>query len=692
MPVMDEKEKAFRAEVDAYTEKVKEGQREAPLSKEQLRQIEEKLEQSGYQNEAFQLACDGNYSQIEAVPPLLKNYLGTKKVNEFLEQYGSDVSKPEVQEFLRNNAMDGAFRAGLSIARHQGTIQARELQECERFLNRHVMEKTLGPVNREAKATIENAAPDGASLLKMNREKRVIMAKLLVMCQIGRFDEKREDGKTKPYEDTVAEAFSHGGRTKFALPYGGDQKEMLGAVMGDSEHPAGLESRSAATHYVSAQKVDTNGNTVSEMKEERPRANLFKIMSKQYGMNVAVGGMGEMGPHKERIMADGRNGHMYMRAAEGGTNTCGSLLVGFENSGPGKKSRIGSSHGASAKSAGQSAFMADKGVPGAVIDGRTVDLSGIDAETFQTFMTAFTEKYRALLSDAESYSGPTWMASKQKLEEFNRLLSGEQAEPLKLKVMLAGLGIGLNRNLVEKVVNAGRGRQPMKAYDLPREKVQPISDESAERWNANLADKLSKQLYLDLSKPEQLDRLQVMENCNGEWKLTPLFDARKHATSQARYNRFRTLINEGKEIYAYGAGELLPRKLELNKETLETTVSGQISVMAPAVPEKPKGYKRFLNTISFGLIYKQTMKNYEKAKQAYGLERQKHTALENKRQERAAGPAQHEEQSLRAAMASEERSRSQSFSIPSHQMDVSAVQRSRSNSISHKPAKSGPVK
>ena len=84
MPVMDEKEKAFRAEVDAYTEKVKEGQREAPLSKEQLRQIEEKLEQSGYQNEAFQLACDGNYSQIEAVPPLLKNYLGTKKVNEFL--------------------------------------------------------------------------------------------------------------------------------------------------------------------------------------------------------------------------------------------------------------------------------------------------------------------------------------------------------------------------------------------------------------------------------------------------------------------------------------------------------------------------------------------------------------------------------------------------------------------------------
>ena len=691
MPEMNEIAKSFQAEIDSYTEKVKAGQREVPLSKEQIRQIEKKLAESGYQNEAFRLACDGNYSQIEAVPPLLKNYLGTKKVNEFLEQYGSDVSKPEVQQFLRDNALDGAFRAGLSIARHQGTILARELQECERFLNRHVMEKTLGPVNRVAKAEIE-AAPNGANLLNMNLEKRVMMAKILLMCQIGRFDEKREDGKTKPYEDTVAEAFSHGGRTKFALPYGGNQKAVLGAVMGDAAHPAGLDSRSAATHYVSAQKVDANGNTVSEMKEERPKANPFKIMSKQYGMNVAVGGMGEMGPHKERIMADGRNGHMYMRAEKGGERTCGSLLVGFENSGPGKKSRIGSSHGASAKSAGQSAFMADKGVPGAVIDGRTVDLSGIDPATFQQFMAAFTEKYRALLSDAESYSGPTWMASRQKLEEFNRLLSGEQAESLKLKLILAGLGIGLDRNLVERVVNAGRGRQPMKAYDLGIEKVQPVSDESAERWNEDLTEKLSNQLHLDLSKPEQMDRLQVMENCGGEWKLRPLFDAQKHATPQARYNRFRTLVNEGKEIYAYGAGELLPRKLELNKETLETAVSGQISVMAPVVPEKPKGYKRFLHTISFGLIYKQTMKNYEKAKQAYGLERQKHTALENKRQERTAGPALQEVQSLREATASGERSRSKSVSIPSPQKDMAAAQRSRSNSISHKPAKSGPVK
>ena len=691
MPEMNGIAKTFQAEIDTYTEKVKEGQREAPLSKEQLRQIEEKLKQSGYQNEAFRLACDGNYSQIEAVPPLLKNYLGTKKVNEFLERYGTDLSKPEVRQFLRENAMDGAFRAGLSIARHQGTIQARELQECERFLNRHVMEKTLGPVNRAAKAEIE-AAPDGANLLNMNVEKRVMMAKLLLMCQIGRFDEKREDGKTKPYEDTLAETFSHGGRTKFALPYGGNQKAVLKSVMEDPAHPAGLKSRASATHYVSAQKVDANGNTVSEMKEERPKANLFKIMSKQYGMNVAVGGMGEMGPHKERIMADGRNGHMYMRAEKGGEKTCGSLLVGFENSEPGKESRIGSSHGASAKSAGQSAFMADKGVPGAVIDGRTVDLSGIDPATFQQFMAAFTEKYRALLSDAESYSGPTWMTSKQKLEEFNRLLSGEQAEPLKLKVMLAGLGIGLDRNLVERVVNAGRNRQPMKAYDLPREKVQPVSDESAERWNADLTEKLSNQLYLDLSKPEELDRLQVMEDCGGEWKLRPLFDAQKHDTPQARYNRFRTLVNEGKEIYAYGAGELLPRKLELNKETLETAVSGQISVMAPAVPEKPKGYKRFLNTISFGLLCGQAMKDYERAKQAYELERQKHAALETRRQERAAGPALQEVQSLRAATASEERSRSKSVSIPPPQKDMAAVQRNRNNSISHKPAKSGPVK
>ena len=69
----------------------------------------------------------------------------------------------------------------------------------------------------------------------------------------------------------------------------------------------------------------------------------------------------------------------------------------------------------------------------------------------------------------------------------------------------------------------------MKAYDLPEEKVQPISDDRAKNWNNQLAERLS-DLNLDLSKPEQLDRLQVMENCGGEWKLTPLFDAQKHAT------------------------------------------------------------------------------------------------------------------------------------------------------------------
>ena len=527
MPVTNEREKAFQAEIDAYTEKVKREEREVPLTKEQISQIERKLAESGYQNEAFSLARDGIYSQIEAVPPLLKNYLGTKKVNELLEQCGSDVSRPEVQEFLRNNAMDGAFRAGLSIARHQGTILARELQECERFMNQYVMEKTLGPVSRNASQDIVREMPDGANLLQMNQEKRVMMAKLLLLGQVGRFDEKRENGKTKPYEDTLAEAFSHGGRTKFALPYGGDQKAVLGAVMGDAAHPAGLDSRGFATHYVSAQKVDANGNTVSEMKEERPKANLFKIMSKQYGMNVAVGGMGEMGPHKERIMADGRNGHMYMRAEKGGERTCGSLLVGFENSGPGQKSRIGSSHGASAKSAGQSAFLADKGVPGAVIDGRNVDLSGIDAATFQKFMASFTEKYRALVSGAENYAESGREEAKEKLEKLNHLLSGRQASPEKLKEALKG--IGMDADTVEKTADAGRSRRPMKAYDLPEEKVQPISDDRAKNWNNQLAERLS-DLNLDLSKPEQLDRLQVMENCGGEWKLTPLFDAQKHAT------------------------------------------------------------------------------------------------------------------------------------------------------------------
>ena len=90
--------------------------------------------------------------------------------------------------------------------------------------------------------------------------------------------------------------------------------------------------------------------------------------------------------------------------------------------------------------------------------------------------------------------------------------------------------------------------------------------------------------------------------------------------------------------------------------------------------------------------HQSNMKDYEDAKQAYGLERQKHTALEAKRQECAAGTARQEGQRLRVATANKERSWSKSVSIPSPQKDMAAVQRNRSNSISHKPAKSGPVK
>ena len=44
---MNEIAKTFQAEIDAYTEKVKAGQREGPLSKEQVRQIEKELAESG---------------------------------------------------------------------------------------------------------------------------------------------------------------------------------------------------------------------------------------------------------------------------------------------------------------------------------------------------------------------------------------------------------------------------------------------------------------------------------------------------------------------------------------------------------------------------------------------------------------------------------------------------------------------
>lgn len=666
MPTQQQALTQLTAQLEQYTAQAKEGW-ETPLRDAELAELETLLEQSGYHDEAFEQAQQGNYEKFESVPLMLKNYLGTQKLQAFLQAHGSDVRDARVQQALQEHALDPAFRVGLSIARHQGTAQARELEKCEQFMNQYVMERTLAPVSPAAKRRLTDTLGDGAAqALQINQEKQLMMAKILFLGQLGRFDQKGTDGQVKPYDETLAEAFAHGGRTKIALPHGKGQTRMLKALMGSTpERTMGLTTRWAGTHHVGRPSVDGQGRITGSWQETKPPSWFlpWTLSSEHKGLNVAVGGLGEVGPTGKPILHDGGNGHMYMRTVKGNASHCGVLLVGFENAGPGKKSCLGKPHGLSGSKAAQSVFMADKGAPGAVEDGRAIDLSGMDPDGFCRVMNAFDAHYRKLMEGAGTPEGAA------RLAEFNHKLCGGCMDRQDLTETLESMR--LSPEETQQTVDRAR-RAPVNAYDLPSRKVRPIGERQAPQWEQSLSQKLRDDLHLDMSNPQQAaQRLLVMENCAGKWKMVPLFDPQLHNTSAARYERFQSLINEGREIYAYGLGEQLPRRLMPTPGRADSvTVSEQVSAIAPPAPKKPGFFKKMFNKATFGWAFKADMERYEREKNLSA----KHQTVEGRRAQRKEEITA-EAAAYRATQAQTERTRERRRTEPSLQRQTTAPQR-----------------
>ena len=79
MPTQQQALTQLTAQLEQYTAQAKEGW-ETPLRDAEIAELETLLEQSGYHDEAFEQAQQGNYEKFESVPLMLKNYLGTQKL------------------------------------------------------------------------------------------------------------------------------------------------------------------------------------------------------------------------------------------------------------------------------------------------------------------------------------------------------------------------------------------------------------------------------------------------------------------------------------------------------------------------------------------------------------------------------------------------------------------------------------
>lgn len=68
-----------------------------------------------YQSEGFTRAQAGDFSQFEAVEPMMKGYLGAKKCYDLYDRYNGDLSDPRLHQEIKDRLMEADLRAGFAI-------------------------------------------------------------------------------------------------------------------------------------------------------------------------------------------------------------------------------------------------------------------------------------------------------------------------------------------------------------------------------------------------------------------------------------------------------------------------------------------------------------------------------------------------------------------------------------------------
>lgn len=410
-----------------------------------------------YKSDGLRRALTGDFSQFETVEPMMKGYLGAKKCYDLYDRYRGNASDPKLQQELKSRLMEADLRTGFAFGGKDPTDSVSKfLKECERIANREMLKQTLEEPDTTAKNRLldqfKRENPNTAqqqlnTALNNDLEQRVEIAKILFMNHLGKFQTLDHQNQPIDMTENMAEIYAHGGRTMFILPAGGNQERVMDAIQGQHTEQSGLQSRGWATHSANPRKLNANGTIVSEAKELKVGGLSAYSPSHHRGMNASIGGLGQIGPQGKVITSDGTNGHMYMHLIEGDKNTCGSMLVGFENAGPGQKGRLGHTHDASAKKAGSSAFLSDKSYLGQERGGRVVDLSGLPAEELSSLLTNFENAYRNAAKAAQN-------GDPKLLDACNDLLTGKVMSVGQLKGMLQGMDVPAN------AVEAARAGHP----------------------------------------------------------------------------------------------------------------------------------------------------------------------------------------------------------------------------------------
>ena len=320
-------------------------------------------------------------------------------------------------------------------------------------------EQALANVEQQNTRSIQEAQALAQSDIDRAQNSGDAMLRLMFMMQLGNF--QRTDGSKKAktsraWDQTMANAFSHGGRTGFVFA-GKDTEEAGGtgtdavfdAVFGGQGGAgAGVHVRAAGTHHMNTPKA---GKGMAGYKEKGGIGAALGSKAdpdyQHFGMDMGIGGVGNLGTagaggQGQMINADGRSGHMYIGRRMGTASRKGGLLVGLESDSPYRMNQTGHMHNAAAQAEeGSSTGGLKTDIQGNKYGGRTVDLSGLTNQEMVATLHAFTSHFSRLRDEDEgAYNDLLERISGKRMDAdsmnalLGQMLAGEENEALLAKL------------------------------------------------------------------------------------------------------------------------------------------------------------------------------------------------------------------------------------------------------------------
>jgi len=258
------------------------------------------------------------------------------------------------------------------------------------------------------------------------------LARMMFLMQLGDFqrtDEKKGKRKwyapwkrhktkeSREWDQTMANAFSHGGRTGFIFgateesDQHGSSDDVANAIFGtDLSGELGEDSvvktREAGTHHIAMPGKDAGKEGYKEHHGAGAFLKAYRDPNyRHFGMDMAIGGIGKeggagAGGRGQMINAQGRSGHMYIGKASSSADRKGGLLVGLESDSPYRMNQTGHMHNAAAAAEEASSTGGlKKDIQGAKYGGRTVDLSALKNQEVYDILQHFTSYMENMRSD-----------------------------------------------------------------------------------------------------------------------------------------------------------------------------------------------------------------------------------------------------------------------------------------------------